>query len=309
MEGKLFLFASLAFFGVVLWMFWDYLILGDPFYFTNSQFSAKSQQNGWLAKNQLPAYKNAGLSFLYYFVTSMSNAGILMFFVELIGFVLYMRSSHKHKPFTLLLLFVPFIFNVFTLYVGQSLIFIPHLTPTTFEWTLFNVRYGLMILPTLAIFFGFIYMKANTIQKIIITALVCMQIGLYLIGYSKVMAYADGTSGLSQSKADYSEQWLREHYDGGYVLVDDYKRIISIIRTGIPMKNIIYIGSRPYWELSLSHPERYTTWIIMQNDDDLYQRFIVDKAMSARVYTYFQKTYTSPNILIFKRNVPLNTVQ
>ena len=45
LEGKLVLFCTLAFFGVAIWMTWDFLILGDPFYFTNSQFSAKTQQS------------------------------------------------------------------------------------------------------------------------------------------------------------------------------------------------------------------------------------------------------------------------
>src|SRR3989338_5904988 len=109
MEGKILLFSTLAFFGVFLWMMWDFLILGDPFYFTNSQFSARTQQENWLAKGELPAYRNIYLSFLYYFITSLSNAGIIIFSVFIISFLYYfIKERSKSNLFLALVLFAPF---------------------------------------------------------------------------------------------------------------------------------------------------------------------------------------------------------
>src|SRR3989338_1944373 len=100
MEGKILLFSTLAFFGVFLWMMWDFLILGDPFYFTNSQFSARTQQMNWLKRGELPAYHNFPLAFAYYLVTSMSNAGVIVFAVGLVGIVLYLKSKKDlHRLF------------------------------------------------------------------------------------------------------------------------------------------------------------------------------------------------------------------
>src|SRR5437660_6837164 len=65
MQGRVILFGTLAFFGVFLWFLWDFLILGDPLYFTHSQFSAKSQQQAWLKLHELPGYKNIFESLLY----------------------------------------------------------------------------------------------------------------------------------------------------------------------------------------------------------------------------------------------------
>src|SRR3972149_11888665 len=84
-EGRVILFATLAFFGIFLWLLWSFLILGDPLYFTHSQFSANSQQMGWLAKGQLPAYHDIAVSLEYYFVASMSSAGGPCFFFSLFG--------------------------------------------------------------------------------------------------------------------------------------------------------------------------------------------------------------------------------
>lgn len=303
-EGKLLLFSTLAFFGIILWMLWDLLILGDPFYFTNSQFSARAQQQEWLRRGELPAYHNLPLAFAYYLVTTMSNGGVIVFLAALFGLFIYI--SEKKEPFRFFISFillVPLIFNVFTMFAGQSVIFIPHLTPVGFEWRLFNVRYGVLMIPVLSWFFGYIFFKAKKIGiKVLLIFLFLLQFGLYLVGYSKIIALADGVEGLSRARRPDAEYWIKEHYDNGLVLVDDYARTLSIIRSGIPMQNIIYIGNKPYWEESLVAPERYARWIIMQRNDDVWKNIYDNKDVQGRLFKHFQKTYTSPQILIFRKN-------
>jgi len=303
-EGRLILFGTLAFAGIALWLFWSFLILGDPLYFTHSQFSANSQQMGWLAKGQLPAYHNIIASLKYYFVTAMSSAGVFIFIAAILGMLLFLfdRAS-KNRFFILLLLLVPFFFNVLTLFLGQSIIFIPSLTPITFEWTLFNVRYGVMMVPFVAIFLGYLANRSGIFGKTLIVGLIVAQTVLYIIGFSPVLALDDGTRGLSSQAAKLpdAQYWLEAHYDGGLVLMDDYKRLLSVIRTPIPMKNIIYIGNKPYWEESLVAPETYARWIIIQKGDELWNKIYEDPGLNGRLYKYFEKAYTSEDILIFRR--------
>ena len=83
--------------------------------------------------------------------------------------------------------------------------------------------------------------------------------------------------------------------------MDDYKRLLSVIRTPIPMKNIIYIGNKPYWEESLVAPETYARWIIIQKGDELWNKIYEDPGLNGRLYKYFEKAYTSEDILIFRR--------
>ncbi len=84
--------------------------------------------------------------------------------------------------------------------MGQSVIFIPHLTPIDFEWRLFNVRYGVMMVPFVAIFIGFLYSKINFNSRLVLLCLLLLQFGLYFSGFSKVITYQDGVEGLSSSK-------------------------------------------------------------------------------------------------------------
>lgn len=116
LQGRVILFSTLAFFGIALWLLWGFLILGDPLYFTHSQFSAKSQQHSWLAKGELPSYHHVLSSLSYYTATSMSNIGVVIFALALAGFAfLFFYQKIRHRFYLLLILLVPFIFNVATL--------------------------------------------------------------------------------------------------------------------------------------------------------------------------------------------------
>ncbi len=303
LEGKLVLFCTLAFFGIVLWLFWGYLILGDPLYFTNSPFSAKSQQNNWLIRGELPAYHNFPLSFLYYFVTAMSNVGVFIFAMALAALFLFLKNKTKRfeKILIAFLLLAPAIFYVVTLYMGQSVIFIPHLTPVGYEWRLFNVRYGLMMVPVAAILLGWLFSRVRIQAKLLIFLFFLMQFGLYAVGYSQVITLEDGTVGLSHAKRPDAEQWIAKHYDSGLVLLDDYARTLSIIRSGIPMHNVIYIGNQYYWIDSLRNPDKWATWVIMQRDDAVWKAIYDKPEIRGRLFAHFNKEYTSKEILIFKK--------
>lgn len=303
MEGRTILFSTLAFFGIFLWLLWDFLILGDAFYFKDSIYSAQAQQISWLKRGELPAFHNAVMAFLYYFIDSMTNTGMTAFFMGFIGFILYLvRDANSRRFYIALILLNPFIFNVISLFFGQSVIFIPHLTPATYEWKLFNARYGILMLPFIAIFMSYLFSQGKTGIKLLITSLFIVQMGLYIVGYSPVIALADGITGLSSAIRPDAEFWMHKHYDKGLVLLDDYSRTISIIRSGIPMQDIIYVGNKPYWNDSLHEPEKYASWLVMQKNDAVWTALYANKEMRGRVYKYFQKVYTSPTILIFKRD-------
>lgn len=309
MEGILIIFTTLGFLGIIMWLGWDALILGDPLYFTHSEFSASSQQQGWLAHGELPTYHNVWLSFAYYFITAMNGAGIIVFFISLVGLIVYLKhDENKHRFVISLLITNIFLFYVLTLFMGQSVIFIPHITPADFDWTLFNVRYGVMMVPFAAIFFSYLFSLFKPVGKFFMIALLLFQFSLYAIGYSLPLSYTDGVEGLSSSKRVDAEKWLKINYKGGLVLEDDFSRQLSIIRSGVPMENVIYIGNKPYWAESLEAPEKYATWIIVQQNDTIDKKIYQPPAMNGRLFKYFKLAYTSPEILIFERNdLPANS--
>lgn len=302
LEGAFILFSTPAFIGILFWLAWGFIILGNPLYFTDSPFSAKSQQQSWLARGELPAYHNLDQAFYYYFVDSLLNTGIYLFPASLLGLILFLyHYRYNTLFFTAGLLAIPFIFNVLTLYIGQSVLFLPEITPGEFEWKLFNARYGVLMVPFVAFFIGFLYYKLFALLKILIISLIIVQCGSFVLGFERIISVDDGVFGLSAAKRPDAEVWMAREYDYGLVLLDDYTRSISIIRSNLPMEKVIYIGNKPYWEESLSTPEKHARWIVIQQGDSIYKRLIENKEMEGQLYTYFNRTYTSPEIQIFRR--------
>lgn len=320
LEGKLLLFSVLAFLGIGLWLLWNWLILKDPFYFTNSPFSAKSQQKGWLGMGELPTYHDIFLSFTYYAVTSLVNIGYIMSCLVAAGLVLFLLDKkQKERLYVTALLFVPFIFYVVTLYLGQSVIFIPELTPKAFRWNLFNVRYGVMMIPASAFYVGYLlgeilrypfHMKLPNLLRMttkaafvfVFLAFLGWQTFRFANGTETVISFLDGYQGLSSSPQPDAQRWIKINYDGGLLLMDDYARTLSVIKSGIPMNQVIYIGNKPYWENALSEPEKEVGWIVMQKRDAVWTALYSDEYKQGRLFKYYEKAYTSPDILVFKRN-------
>jgi energy-coupling factor transporter transmembrane protein EcfT len=198
---------------------------------------------------------------------------------------------------------VPFIFYVATMFIGQSVIFTPQLTPISFEWRLFNVRYGLMMIPAAAFFAAWLFAKSKLPTRVLLVVLLILQLGLYFVGYSQVATYEDGTVGLSSAKRPDAEGWMARNYTSGLVLLDDYSRLMSIIRAGIPMQNVIYIGNKPYWDNAMNAPQDFVRWIVIQKGDAVWKRFYETQEAQDFLYSYYRKVYTSEEILIFERNI------
>jgi hypothetical protein len=303
-KGDMILFATLAAFGILCWFVWCLLIFGDPFYFSDSIYSAKSQQLAWLARNELPGYHNLLLSLIYYVYTSLANSGFIIFVISFIGAIVFAASrSSKAALATITILFVPFIFNVVSLFLGESVIFIPSLTPKDFLFHLFNVRYGITMMPFMAVFFGYLLSRVHASIKALLIGLLLAQSYFFFVGMTPVITLADGTQGLSAEKVPTNvENFIDKNYNGGFVLLDSYARTISIAKSTIPMQNIIYVGNKPYWEISLIHPEKYAKWIVMQKNDAVWTALYTNPVEKDDLYKYFKKIYTSNNILIFERN-------
>ena len=172
-----------------------------------------------------------------------------------------------------------------------------------YQWQLFNVRYGLMMLPACAFFFGYFVSRAKQYGQYLLLLLLLLQAGYFIMYPGSALVITDGMNGLSNgARTADAAKWLTSHYDKGYILMDDYARSMSIIRTNIPMHSVIYVGNKPYYQESLEQPEKYATWIIMQQHDDIWKHIYDDKNKRGELYKYFVKEYTSTDMLIFRRN-------
>lgn len=302
-ESTMILYCCVAFIGMIFWLGWNFLIFKNPLYFMASPYSAKSQQLTWLKEGELPAYHHMWSSIVFYTITSIKNAGIISAILGVVGFFIYFLASLRNKQrlinFLILFLIVsPYIFYILTLYAGISVIFIPELVPHTFASTLFNVRYGIMVVPAIAIFVGLLWKFIPSIGQILLAALLVAQVVLFVRAGIPI-DLKDGMYGLSSRRPPLTNDYFAKHYDYGYVMFDDFSRSANPVSLNVPMDKIIYVGNHPYWEESLQHPARYARWLIIRHDENdiLWAYF----KHNNEFYTYFKPMYRYEKTVVYRR--------
>jgi hypothetical protein len=270
-EGPFFIYSSLAVFGIALWLLYNQMIFNDPLYFARSEFSAAAQQQILEKRGALLTKHNLPLSIQTYSLSVIFNNGIIILSLSLFGLVLYLSTIFK-KIYHLvpLLLLVPFAFNIISLYLGQSVIWMPMLPPN-FD-TFFNIRYGLLMLPAIAFFIGYLASRHLTYTIITATAII-LQTLLFLnprifplMGHHIGIVTLNDTVSAVNQQTQKASAFLNHNYKGGLILISSASSDAFIFRAGIPLKNFITEGTGKYWTESLTDPTRHAEWIVYFND-------------------------------------------
>lgn len=134
------LFGAIASLGPAFWLFHNWWLNGDPLDFYWGPWSAKAIQG----KADYPGKQNWGLAWLYYRTAAGLCAGALLPWIALAGAA---AALWKRAFWALLLLLLPGALYVWSMHDGTVPIFMPVLKP--FSW--YNTRYGMAVLPLLAL--------------------------------------------------------------------------------------------------------------------------------------------------------------
>ena len=264
-EGMFILFATLAGLGIGLWLLWNLLIFGDPLYFAFGPYSARAQQLQLEQAGVLATKGNILLSAKVYLYALIYNSGAFTAILGVLGMAAFwlnkkVETSMKIASTALL---APFAFNILALYLGHSVLFIQGISGET--W--FNVRYGVMMLPTFAIFTGYLVHKLTSLRATII--------GLFLFvtffAFANVDAVTidDARVGSSQKNVTEVSGWLRQNAkdEKGFVLISAASHDAIIFSSGLPMGKFIHEGTGLYWENATTSPDRWARWIVMRTND------------------------------------------
>ncbi len=307
-EGTIFLYSFIAFMGILLWLIWNKVIFNSFLYFSESVYGSKEQQLFFLNNGYLPTYHNFTKSIVYFLEDIRLVVGLPVVLLALcgLGFFTYKVVSQKQMRYLLIiiLMLTPVFFYVLSLYIGQASLILPTFAAEDAKYTISNTRYGLQILLFIAIFAAFLGARFKKLIPIII-----MIIGIQAFMFIKtdtVITYVDGTRGLSSqavSKGPDSpevEEYMRDHYDKGLVLMDDYRRPIGPVESGVPMQSFIGSGNKPYWNESFDDPAKHAEWIVLQKSDtdaiwknlkrkDLLDQKFVNVYRAGYLYVYKKK--------------------
>lgn len=300
--GTLILFLSLASLGVVLWLVWNKAIFGDFFYFALGPYSAKNQQDVLLSEGRLFSKGSFVYSLFLYLITIFYNTGIWIGILAVFGSFIFFfnKKISTNKKLILVLLSVPFIFNVFSLYMGHSVIHLPYIKP--FTW--FNDRYGLMMLPAFALAYAYIVSKSKI--TVYLGAFIIIFQTTFLYYSNNIITIEDAIRGASGNTLDEVGSWIKNNADDGLILVDASKNDALIFTSGIPLKRYVVEGSRRYWEDSIADPTRYIKWVIMKSGDAVNAN-LRDNSKFLNNYTLVYKDpYAYVYVLDDNRKQPLS---
>lgn len=270
-EGLIIFFLTLSSFGIILWFLWNALIFKDPLYFAFGPYSARAQQEQLEAAGVLATQGNLLFSLKIYFYALVYNSGALSLILGAIGaFVLWFdkKVSTQVKVVSTALI-APLLFNVLALYLGHSVLFIQGLSGNT--W--FNVRYGVMLLPSLAIFIGYLVHQLKDFRLTIIGLLIF--VNFFAIANVDAVTIDDARVGSSQKNVSQVAGWLHDHAKDNFdeVLISVASHDAIIFSSGLPMKRFIHEGTGEYWDNATTDPTHWARYIIMRTNDVNDQTF------------------------------------
>jgi hypothetical protein len=160
-------------------------------------------------------------------------------------------------------LLAPFFFNILALYLGQSVLFIQGLNGNS--W--FNVRYGLMMAPTIAIFVGYLVYRLKAIRYVLVALLLFVM--FFSFANRDAVTLDDAVFGASGKNVSQVSGWLNKHAGNtpGFVLISVASHDAIIFSSGLQMSRFIHEGTGIYWTLATTHPAKWARWIILRTND------------------------------------------
>jgi hypothetical protein len=265
-EGMFILFCTLGGFGIFLWLLWNLLIFGDPLFFAFGQYSAHAQQLQLEGAGNLATKHNLILSLKTYMYAMFFNSNTFITILGIIGSIIFWldkRFSFNVK-LAVMALWGPLLFNVTALYLGHSVLFIQGIQGNS--W--FNARYGIMLMPTIAIFIAYMFDRLKDLRLLIFG--LCLFVSYFTFVSGDSVTVDDARVGSSQKNVSEVSGWLKDNAKdkAGFVLISAASHDAIIFSSSLPMSKFIHEGTGKYWEDAAESPDRWARWIIMRTYDD-----------------------------------------
>ncbi|MGB4965930.1 MAG: hypothetical protein WBO77_02365, partial [Microgenomates group bacterium] len=169
------------------------------------------------------------------------------------------------------------------LYLGHTVLFVQGLSGDT--W--FNVRYGIVMMPAIAIFIGYLIHKLPTLRGVIIGLI--LFVTFFSFSSHDAVTIDDARVGSSQKNVSEVSGWLAQNTSNekGFILISVASHDAIIFSSGLPMKRFIHEGTGIYWDTATASPEKWARWIVMRTNDNNDQVFkLVSKTAAYRENMY-----------------------
>ena len=285
------IFLLLASAGPILWLAYNAVVYRNPIEFANGPYSAKAIERRTAVPGfpPHPGTGNPGIATLYFMKageSSVAEAGWqrtwLWFALLAVGWLLW----RGRRAAMLFLLWLPLPFYVLSVAYGGVPIFSPEWWPFSF----YNVRYGVQLLPALAVFLS---LAAAFVASLMVTETGKRTIAVLMVGFV-ALSYAGVWSA---GPVAYEEAWvnsrtrlalenqlaaeLKRLPENSSFLMYLGEHVGALQEAGIPLRRAISEGNHRVWmqpsdpdglwERSLADPGRYADYVVATDGDPVWQ--------------------------------------
>jgi len=284
------LFVALATAAPVLWFAYNAAVYQNPLEFANGPYSARAIEK----KASVPGFPphpgtnhlvTAGLYFLKAAKFSVAEGSLQQIWILLAfagaGFV----ALADRRTATLLLLFLPVLFYALSVAYGS----VPIFTPAWWPFSYYNIRYGIQLLPALAVFFTLCvfyctsYINGQGGRITAVTAAVALVIASYAtVWRSRPVSYREAwvnSRTRLQLERTLAEQ-LENLPPNATLLMYLGEHVGALQSRGIPLKRTINEGNHRtwmqpsdpngLWERALADPSKYVDYVLAFENDPVW---------------------------------------
>jgi hypothetical protein len=304
-------FMALAWIGPIAWLAYNAVVYKNALEFANGPYSAKSIEK----KAETPGYPpHPGSGNLVIAGAYFSKAGLFgvaegnwqqgWLWLAVLGIVWSVWQKTKLAPLFLLWLPLPF----YMLSVGYG--GVPIYVPTWWPFSLYNIRYGVQLLPALAVFLamGVSFLTSMMVTETGKRMIAVLTLGFVVVSYAGVWragpaafreAWVNSLTRL-QLEAQLAEQ-LKKLPPDSTLLMYLGEHVGALQDAGKPLRRAISEGShrvwvqpsdpQGLWELALADPAAHADFVIAFEDDPVWQA-VHDRNLHevARIEVVGQKT-------------------
>jgi len=271
-------FTLLAVAAPLSWLAYNQHFYHDPLDFMRGPYSASAieKKTSPPGSHHYRGWHNPGWALLFFTRTAQVDAsvwetGFAVMIAALAGLILAIR---RRIAMPSLLLWLPLPFYVYAIAYGSVPIFIPQLWPHSY----YNARYGMELLPALAIsmFFAIEWverrwsqsqpLKARFLQPIALLLVVLNTLTMmYFIPLVLKEGMVNATTRMSLETS--VARVLKSFPPGAPILMYNSDHIGAIQDAGIPLKQTVNEGDYDSWKAALADPADHAAYVIAIKGD------------------------------------------
>jgi 4-amino-4-deoxy-L-arabinose transferase-like glycosyltransferase len=298
--GVTILFCVLASAGAAWWLFYNWYLTGDALSFFRGPYSASAIQGN----AYYPGKGSWSTAFLYFRTAAQLCAGPVLAVLALAGLV---AALWKRAFWPVALLALPGIFYVWSLHSSGTPIFVPTLWPNSH----YNTRYGLAVLPLLALAAGALVSAVPARGQAALAVLVVAAASVHWLIHPQPENWV--TWAESRANSEGRRAWTHEaarylaplYVPGSGMITSSGDDFFGIVREmGIPLRETFSANNGLPFNATVTRPDLFLwqEWAVVKGGDEAQSG--INRAGRYGIQYTLEKTIIEkdePEIEIYRR--------